>query len=44
MMLTALMNSSEISNTINNLLKQSLSPEVREEDMDGAVKQSVADV
>ena len=31
--------SSEISNTINNLLKQSLSPEVREEDMDGAVKQ-----
>jgi hypothetical protein len=31
--------SSEISNTINNLLKQGLSPEVREEDMDGAVKQ-----
>jgi len=31
--------SSEISNTINNLLKHSLSPEVREEDMDGAVKQ-----
>ena len=31
--------SSEISNTINNLLKQSLSPEVSEEDMDGAVKQ-----
>ena len=31
--------SSDISNTINNLLKQGLSPEVREEDMDGAVKQ-----
>ena len=31
--------SSEISNTINNLLKHSLSPEVSEEDMDGAVKQ-----
>jgi hypothetical protein len=31
--------SSEISNTINSLLKNSLSPEVREEDMDGAVKQ-----
>ncbi|MDW0146510.1 MAG: hypothetical protein QOK60_07080 [Nitrososphaeraceae archaeon] len=31
--------SSEISNTINNLLKHSLSPEVHEEDMDGAVKQ-----
>ena len=31
--------SSEISNTINNLLKNGLSPEVREEDMDGAVKQ-----
>ena len=31
--------SSEISNTINNLLKHSLCPEVREEDMDGAVKQ-----
>ncbi|HEY7227629.1 MAG TPA: hypothetical protein VH481_05840 [Nitrososphaeraceae archaeon] len=31
--------SSEISSTINNLLKHSLSPEVHEEDMDGAVKQ-----
>jgi len=31
--------SSEISTTINNLLKLGLSPEVREEDMDGAVKQ-----
>ena len=31
--------SSDISNTINNLLKHGLSPEVREEDMDGAVKQ-----
>ncbi len=31
--------SSEISNTINNLLKHGLSPEVSEEDMDGAVKQ-----
>jgi hypothetical protein len=29
----------DISNTINNLLKHSLSPEVLEEDMDGAVKQ-----
>lgn len=31
--------SSEISTTINNLLKNGLSPEVQEEDMDGAVKQ-----
>ena len=31
--------STEISNTINNLLKHSLSPEVHEEDMDGVVKQ-----
>jgi hypothetical protein len=31
--------SSEISVTINNLLKFALSPEVLEEDMDGAVKQ-----
>ncbi len=31
--------SSEISNTINNLLKHGLSPEVLEDDMDGAVKQ-----
>ncbi len=31
--------SSEISNTINNLLKNGLSPEVLEDDMDGAVKQ-----
>ena len=31
--------SSEISITVNNLLKHGLSPEVREEDMDGAIKQ-----
>lgn len=31
--------SSEISNTLNNLLKFALSPEVLEEDMDGTVKQ-----
>ena len=31
--------STEISTTINNLLKNGLSPEVQEEDMDGAVKQ-----
>lgn len=31
--------SSEISTTLNNLLKFALSPEVLEEDMDGAVKQ-----
>ncbi|HEX9318000.1 MAG TPA: hypothetical protein VF884_03610 [Nitrososphaeraceae archaeon] len=31
--------SSEISATLNNLLKFALSPEVLEEDMDGAVKQ-----
>jgi hypothetical protein len=30
--------SSEISTTLNNLLKFALSPEVLEEDMDGAVK------
>ena len=30
--------SSEISNTVNNLLKRSVSPEVREEDMDGVVQ------
>lgn len=29
---------SEISNTVNNLLKRSVSPEVREEDMDGVVQ------
>jgi hypothetical protein len=31
--------STEISNTINNLLKRSVSPDVREEDMDGAIQQ-----
>ncbi len=31
--------SSEISSTLNNLLKYALSPEVLEEDMDGTVKQ-----
>ena len=31
--------SSEISSTLNNLLKLALSPEVLEEDMDGTVKQ-----
>lgn len=31
--------SSEISNTINNLLKKSVTPDVLEEDMDGAVQQ-----
>ena len=31
--------SAEISNTVNNLLKYTLSPDVREEDMDEAVKQ-----
>ncbi|MFB5601198.1 MAG: hypothetical protein ACE5SW_13340 [Nitrososphaeraceae archaeon] len=31
--------SSEISNTINNLLKKSVTPEVLEEDMDGAIQQ-----
>ena len=30
--------SSEISITVNNLLKRSVSPEVREEDMDGVVQ------
>jgi hypothetical protein len=30
--------SSEISNTVNNLLKRSVSPEVREEDMNGVVQ------
>ncbi len=30
--------SSEISNTVNNLLKRSVSPEVREEDMDGVIQ------
>ncbi len=29
----------EISNTITNLLKRSVSPDVREEDMDGAIQQ-----
>lgn len=31
--------STEISSTINNLLKRSLSPEILEEDMDGAIQQ-----
>ena len=31
--------STEISNTITNLLKRSVSPDVREEDMDGAIQQ-----
>lgn len=31
--------SSEISTTINNLLKHAVSPEVREDDMDGVVQQ-----
>jgi hypothetical protein len=31
--------SSEISNTINNLLKKSVTPEVLEDDMDGTVQQ-----
>ncbi|HEX5187871.1 MAG TPA: hypothetical protein VFV86_13370 [Nitrososphaeraceae archaeon] len=31
--------STEISNTITNLLKRSVSPEVLEEDMDGAIQQ-----
>jgi hypothetical protein len=29
----------EISNTITNLLKRCISPDVREEDMDGAIQQ-----
>ncbi|MFL6309521.1 MAG: hypothetical protein ACJ70U_03820 [Nitrososphaera sp.] len=31
--------SSEISNTVNNLLKHAVSPEVREDDMDGLIQQ-----
>ncbi len=31
--------SSEISSTINNLLKHAVSPEVREDDMDGVIQQ-----
>ena len=31
--------SSEISSTINNLLKHAVSPEVREDDMDGVINQ-----
>jgi hypothetical protein len=30
--------SSEISSTVNNLLKYAVSPEVREEDMDGVIQ------
>ena len=31
--------SSEISATVNNLLKHALSPEVKEDDMDGVIQQ-----
>jgi hypothetical protein len=31
--------SSEISTTVNSLLKHAISPEVREEDMDGVIQQ-----
>lgn len=31
--------SSEISTTVNNLLKHAISPEVREDDMDGVIQQ-----
>ena len=31
--------SSEISTTVNNLLKHALSPEVKEDDMDGVIQQ-----
>jgi len=31
--------SSEISTTVNSLLKHAVSPEVREEDMDGVIQQ-----
>jgi hypothetical protein len=31
--------SSEISNTISNLLKHAVSPEVKEDDMDGVIQQ-----
>ena len=31
--------STEISSTINNLLKRSISPDLLEEDMDGAIQQ-----
>jgi uncharacterized Rossmann fold enzyme len=31
--------STEISSTINNLLKRSISPDILEEDMDGAIQQ-----
>ena len=31
--------SSEISSTVSNLLKNAVSPEVREEDMDGVIQQ-----
>ena len=30
--------SSEISTTVNNLLKHALSPEVKEDDMDGVIQ------
>ena len=31
--------SSEISSTVNNLLKHAVSPEVKEDDMDGVIQQ-----
>jgi hypothetical protein len=31
--------STEISSTVNNLLKHAVSPEVKEDDMDGVVQQ-----
>jgi bisphosphoglycerate-dependent phosphoglycerate mutase len=31
--------SAEISNTVSNLLKHAISPEVREDDMDGVIQQ-----
>jgi bisphosphoglycerate-dependent phosphoglycerate mutase len=31
--------SAEISNTVSNLLKHAVSPEVREDDMDGVIQQ-----
>ena len=31
--------SSEISSTVNNLLKHAISPEVKEDDMDGVIQQ-----
>ena len=36
--------SSEISTTINNLLKHAILPEVREDDMDGVIRLSTENV